>query len=77
MLPIGQMAIVSMMSHVIFIYLTWRVLIGIDFERILRKGYETEARLFIFFVAIFVGRGVSGFFLDILQWSQDLIYLFG
>lgn len=75
MLPIAQLAIVSMISHMFFIYLTWRVIIGINFEPLIRKGRQTEAKILLFFIAIVVGRGVSNFFLDILQWSQDLIYL--
>lgn len=77
MLPIGQIAVIGMFSHVLFIYITWRVLIGIDFESFIRKGRETEARILFFLVAIVIGSGVSRFFLDILQWSQDFTYLFG
>lgn len=76
MIAIGQMAIISMISHIIFIYLTWRVMIAINFDPIIRKGRTTEAKLFLFFIAIVIGSGVSRFFLEILQWSQDLIYLF-
>lgn len=75
MLPISQIAIISMISHMLFIYVTWRVFVGINFDSFIRKGRETEARILLFFVAIIIGSGVSRFFLDILQWSQDLIYL--
>lgn len=73
---IGQLAIVSMLSHVIFIYLTWRVLSAVNLDPLIRKGKVTEARILIFFLTITIGTGVSRFFLDILQWSQDLMYLF-
>lgn len=76
MIAIGQMAIISMISHIIFIYLTWRVMIAINFDPIIRKGRTTEAKIFLLFIAIVIGSGVSRFFLEILQWSQDLIYLF-
>lgn len=76
MLSIGQMAITSMISHIIFIYLTWRVVQTINLEPLIRKGRIVEARILLLFITITIGTGVSRFFLEILQWSQDLIYLF-
>lgn len=76
MVAVGQMAMVSIIAHILFIYLTWRVMIAINFDPIIRKGKTTEAKIFLLFIAIVIGSGVSRFFLDILQWSQDLIYLF-
>jgi uncharacterized integral membrane protein (TIGR02327 family) len=76
MFPIGQMAIISMISHLLFIYITWKVMLGINFEPIVRKGRTTEARIFFLFIAIVIGTGVSRFVLEILQWSRDLMYLF-
>lgn len=73
---IGQMAIISMISHVIFIYLTWTAMQGINFEPLVRKNHVTEARVIIIFITIVLGTGVSRFVLEIIQWSQDLIYLF-
>jgi len=76
LLPIGQFAIVSMISHLIFIYLTWRVITTLKIEPFIRKGRETEFKVFLLFITIVIGSGVSRFFLEILQWSQDLKYLF-
>lgn len=73
---IGVTAIISMVSHLIFIYVTWRVITTINFDPLIRKGRETEARILIMFIAIMIGTGVSRFFLDFIQWSQDLLYLF-
>jgi len=77
MVSIGQMAIISILSHIIFIYITWRlIVVAVNVEPFFHKGAVKEARLFILFVTIVIGSGVSRFFLDILRWSQDLIYLF-
>ncbi|AVR00571.1 DUF1146 family protein [Oceanobacillus sp. M65] len=76
MFSIGQLAIFSMISHLIFIYLTWRVVQAINFDPLIRKGRAAEARVLLLLVTIVVGAGVSRFFLEILQWSSDLIYLF-
>ncbi|TRM10757.1 DUF1146 domain-containing protein [Lentibacillus cibarius] len=73
---IGMTALIGMISHLFFIYVTWRVITTINIDPLIRKGRETEARVLIIFVAIFIGTGVSRFFLDFIQWSQDLLYLF-
>ncbi|MFD2760997.1 DUF1146 family protein [Lentibacillus juripiscarius] len=73
---IGITALIGMLSHLLFIYITWRVITTINFDPLIRKGRETEARLLIIFVAIAIGTNVSRFFLDFIQWSQDLLFLF-
>lgn len=76
MISIGQIALISMVSHLIFIYITWRVMNKMNFDPIVRKGHPTEGKIFLLFLSIVIGTGVSRFFLDILQWSRDLVYLF-
>lgn len=76
MFSLGQTALISMISHLIFIYVTWRVITTINFDPLIRKGRETEARILIMFIAIVIGTGVSRFLLDFIQWSQDLKFLF-
>jgi len=76
MISIGTTAIISIISHLIFIYITWRAIIKMNFEPIIRKGHTTEGKILMLFLAIVIGSGVSRFFLDILQWSKDLVYLF-
>ncbi|WP_090239623.1 DUF1146 family protein [Lentibacillus halodurans] len=73
---IGVTAIISMISHLIFIYITWRVMTTINLDPLIRKGRETEARVLIMFITIVIGTGVSRFFLEFIQWSQDLMFLF-
>jgi len=75
MVSIGQLAVISILSHIIFIYLTWRVVTTINVDPLIRKGRVTEARILLLFITIVIGSGVSRFFLEILQWSQDLLYL--
>ncbi|HLS35907.1 MAG TPA: DUF1146 family protein [Bacillota bacterium] len=72
---IGYTAIISIFSHVLFIYLTWRVMVALNVEPLIRKNHVTEARIFLFLVAIAIGSGVSRFVLDIIDWSQNLQYL--
>ncbi|GGA64366.1 DUF1146 family protein [Ornithinibacillus halotolerans] len=75
MLSIGQVALMSIISHIIFIYITWRLMQTINFEPLIRKGRATEARILLLLVTIVIGTGVSRFFLEFLRWSQDLSYL--
>lgn len=76
MFSIGQIALTSMFSHLIFIYITWRVLQTINIDPLIRKGRIIEARILLLFITIVVGSGVSRFFLEFFQWSRDLLYLF-
>ncbi|MFC2948900.1 DUF1146 family protein [Virgibacillus sediminis] len=76
MADIGQQALISIISHILFISLTWKVVVSLNFDALLVKGKTTEARVLLLFLTIVIGAGVSRFFLEILQWSQDLRYLF-
>ncbi|MGM8211402.1 DUF1146 family protein [Virgibacillus sp. W0430] len=76
MLSIGQTALVTLISHIIFIYITWIALQAINFDPLIRKGKIVEARVLIIFLTIVIGTSVSQFFLDILYASQNLIFLF-
>jgi len=76
MISIGYMSVIGMISHVFFIYITWIGMQSINFEYFVRKNREKEARLLIIFLTVAIGSLVSNFVLNIIQWSQDLIYLF-
>jgi len=77
MVSIGQVAMISIISHIVFIYVTWRLIVAaVNVDPLFHKGKVKEARMLILFLTIVIGTGVSRFFLDILRWSQDLIYLF-
>ncbi len=75
-MTIGFYGLISIMSHIIFIYITWTAMQGINFEPLVRNNKVKEARIIIIFIAIVVGAGVSNFVLDIIRWCQDLVYLF-
>ena len=73
---LGYNALLGMISHIVFIIITWKVIQSIRIEEIFKKNHVMEARIFFLFVTIAIGTAVSNFFLDILEWSQDLIYFF-
>ncbi|GGC85846.1 hypothetical protein GCM10007216_15740 [Thalassobacillus devorans] len=72
----GQQALAGMVSHLIFIIITWRVLQAIKLEGWVRKDHVFEVRVLMILVTITIGTSVSRFFLDFLQWSQQLVHLF-
>lgn len=76
MLSIGQTALLGMISHIMFIYFTWRLLQAVNLGPLMKKGRVNEAHILLMFVSIAIGTGVSRFFLDVLRWSQDVVFLF-
>jgi uncharacterized integral membrane protein (TIGR02327 family) len=68
----GQIALVSILSHLVFIAISWWALQAIRLEKLLRPNHVFQARLLYILLAIFIGSSVSNFFLDYLQWSQQL-----
>jgi uncharacterized integral membrane protein (TIGR02327 family) len=68
----GQIALVSIISHLVFIAISWWALQAIRLEKLLRPNHVFQARLLYILLAIFIGSSVSNFFLDYLQWSQQL-----
>ncbi|MDL4838856.1 DUF1146 family protein [Aquibacillus rhizosphaerae] len=73
---LGQDALISMISHIVFIIITWQVLQSLNFDQLFRKTRTYEARILIIFITIAIGTTVSNFFLDFLRWSEQLVYLF-
>lgn len=73
---IGISSLLSIVSHLLFIGLSWWALQALDFERFLRKNRVAQARLLYLLLAIAIGSIVSNFFLDYLFWTQRIPYLF-
>ncbi|WP_035722489.1 DUF1146 family protein [Gracilibacillus boraciitolerans] len=76
MQTLAQEGLIGMLSHLIFVIITWQVLQSLNFDELFRKHKVFEARILIIFITIAIGSTVSNFFLDFLQWAQQLIYLF-
>lgn len=76
MQDLAKEALISMVSHIIFIIITWQVLQSVRLDPIFKKMRSFEAKIVIIFITITIGTTVSNFFLDFLIWSQQLSYLF-
>jgi uncharacterized integral membrane protein (TIGR02327 family) len=68
----GLVALISILSHLVFIALSWWALQAIRLEKVLKANHVFQARLLYILLAIFIGSTVSNFFLDYLQWSRQL-----
>lgn len=71
----GQMALLSITSHLLFIALSWWALQAVRLDKVLKPSHLFQARLLYILLAIFLGSGISNFFLDYLQWSKQLPFL--
>lgn len=72
----GQIALISILSHLVFIAIAWWVLQAIRLEKLLRPNRVFQAQLLYILLAIVIGSSVSNFFLDYLQWARQLPLIF-
>jgi uncharacterized integral membrane protein (TIGR02327 family) len=68
----GQIAVLSILSHIVFISISWWALQSVRLDQLLKPNRVFQARLLYILLAIIIGSSVSNFFLDYLQWSQQL-----
>ncbi|BAM48180.1 DUF1146 family protein [Amphibacillus xylanus] len=73
---LGKQAVFNITSHIIFIMITWQVLQAVRIEEIFKKNRVFEARVLIVFLTITIGSVVSNFFIDLINWAQQIVYLF-
>jgi uncharacterized integral membrane protein (TIGR02327 family) len=76
LVDLGQQALLSIISHLIFIALSWWALQAIHLDKLLRANHVLQARVLYILLAIMIGSSVSNFFLDYLQWSKQLPFIF-
>src|SRR5690625_158734 len=73
---LGVQAMVNISSHLIFIIITWQLLRAVRIEEIFKKNRIVEARILIAFITIAIGSTVSHFFIDLIHWMQQILYIF-
>lgn len=72
----GHQALISILSHLVFIALAWWALQAINYEKLLRGSHVFQARVLFILLSIIIGSTVSNFFLDYLLWAQQLPLIF-
>lgn len=64
------------LSHLIFIIITFWALQSINYEKFLRKNHVVQARLLFAILAIVIGYFLSSFFIDFLAVFKQLSHNF-
>ena len=73
----GQQAIINVLAYIIFIGMALYALQGLRIEQLFKKGKTFQIQLFYIFMSIAIGSTVADFFLNFLDWSQTIPYIFG
>ncbi|WP_125568610.1 MULTISPECIES: DUF1146 family protein [Companilactobacillus] len=76
MTSLGINAIITLVSHVVFIWISFNALQVVDWRKIYNKSNPRMLQLLVAFVSIALGYTVSSFFLNIISVSQNLTLLF-
>lgn len=76
MASIGVLSVIGIISHIFFIAMTWKLMLAVNFDVMIRKNRVGEARLLLVFLTIAIGTLVSNFVLDIIRWTFDIPLLF-
>ncbi|KAA0548578.1 DUF1146 domain-containing protein [Bacillus sp. BGMRC 2118] len=72
----GQQALLSMISHLLFITITWWALQAIKIDSLIKPNHVWQARILLILLTICIGSTVSNFFLDYSNWSQQIPLIF-
>ena len=72
----GFQPLLAIVSHIIFIGVSFYALQAIMPEKIIRKNHVFQAQILFIFLSIMIGSSVSNFFLEISYWSGRLPIMF-
>lgn len=73
---IGIMALITIISHIFFIMISYVALQSLRTDYLFKKGHEKQIQLLYMLLSVAIGWGVSSFVLDILTYSSNLLFLF-
>ncbi|MGO4889172.1 DUF1146 family protein [Anaerobacillus sp. MEB173] len=72
----GQQALIHILVNLMFLAITWWALQTFKFDLFLKEPKGPKAMALTILVTIAIAHLVSSFFLDYLNWSTMLRYLF-
>jgi uncharacterized integral membrane protein (TIGR02327 family) len=72
----GVQSLITLVSHIFFICLTFWAMQSLRTDTWIRKYHIPQARMLYVLIAIAIGYNVSSFFIEFLLSSQNLMYLF-
>lgn len=72
---LGLSGAVTLVSHFVFIMISFRLLTAVRFDKFLRPNHVRESQLLMVFIAIALGYLVSEFFMSLIDAARALPYL--
>ena len=72
----GQQAISNVLAYIIFIGISFYALQGLRIEQLFIKGKTFQIQLFYILMSIVIGSIVGDFFINFLNWSRTIPYIF-
>ncbi|EUJ32704.1 putative membrane protein ywzB [Listeria floridensis FSL S10-1187] len=72
---IAEQPMTIIISHLVFIVITFWALQAINYEKLLRKNHVVQARLLFAILSIVIGYLLSSFFIDFLVVFKQLFHV--
>ncbi|WP_239255171.1 DUF1146 family protein [Listeria ilorinensis] len=72
-----EQPITILISHLLFIVITFWALQALNYEKFLKKNRVIQARLLFAILSIVIGYTLSNFFLEYLEASKQLVNYLG
>ena len=73
---LGVHAVVSLLTYLITIGLSFKAVMALQIDRFVKKEHEFENQVLLLFIAIALGYLVGQFLITLIDQSQALLYLF-
>lgn len=75
MQSIGLQAVITIISHMGFIMISFYGLQAIRLEQFFKPNHVRQVQIVLMFLAIIMGYSVSQFFLEIISQARNIIFL--
>lgn len=73
---LGVTAIFNMLLTLVLIFFSWWALQAFKFDLFIRNVNSPQAKILQLLLAVFIGHGVANFFIQYLNWTTMLKYIF-
>ncbi|GAA0367364.1 DUF1146 family protein [Bacillus horti] len=73
---LASAAMFNMVVSLVFIAISWWALQVFKFDLFIRNVNSVQAKLLQLLLSVFIGHGVASFFIEYLNWTTMLRYIF-
>jgi uncharacterized integral membrane protein (TIGR02327 family) len=73
---LGQQSLMSILMYFFFIAISFYAIQSVRLDQIFKKGMSFQIQLMYILLSIVIGSAVANFFIDFLNYSKSLQYLF-